>query len=266
MTAGSERDSLKISSPTRHRAKADFDHCYTPDPKHRFLERLTRAGFLPSEKITVHPGKQICRLIPFATLGNKTRQYLEFVSRPRESRKPGLSFGTGGKLDAYFKTIRANRLLRPFFVHRNYDWKASGPRERRLGWNFIQFRRQFPGTEMWFTEYERPGGKKPVWDKKPRHANGCLAIIGLHFEVNSSGRRYLEAILGGKINDGIRLECGTELAITAARKNRFRFVVLKTSSLKKFCTRARPDRIVDYQGRPAAIFTNPSGAWDLLVV
>ena len=243
----------------------DFDHCYTPDKNHRFLERLRRAGFAVAEKAVEHPGKQICRFIQFAPLGNKARQYLEFVSRPRGSSKPGLSFGAAGKLADYFKAIGSKRFLRPAFVHRNYDWKTAG-RERRLGWNFIEFHRKFPGTEIWFTEYERANGKKPVWDKKPRHANGCLAIIGLHFEVNSSGRRYLEAILGEKINGGVGLKCGTKLAITTARKNRFRFVVLKSSNLRKFCARARPDRIVDYQGQSAAVFANPSGAWDLLVI
>ena len=241
-----------------------FDHCYTPDDNHRFLARLRRAGFTLAAKAVEHPGGTRCRFLPFAAPRRAARQYLEFVSKPVRFSKPGLSFGCPGGAKKLFKTMRSNRFLRPAFEHRDYDWKTSGQRERQPGWNFIRLRRKFSAAEIWLTEYERAAGKAAPW-KPPLHANGCLGIVALHFEVNASGRRYFEALLG-KVKGRITLDCGTDLVLERAQRNRFRSVILKSSNFEAFCRRARPEEIIVYDDRPAARFKNPAGSWDLLVV
>lgn len=78
----------------------------------------------------------------------RLRLYLEFVSAPpRDSKRPGVSFSVKGSLEAYFKAMRGDRLLRPHFHHRNYEWKTRGTKERLPGWNFLSFKRRSPFAE-----------------------------------------------------------------------------------------------------------------------
>lgn len=120
--------------------------------------------------------------------------------------------------------------------------------------------------EVWLTEYERSGGKKRQVKSRLRHENGALGIIGLVFEATASGRRYFERILGRRIDESLRLPCGTQLIVEPAARTRFRGVLIKTSNFRRFCARAKPDKISFHGGRRTAVIKNPSGSWDILAV
>lgn len=172
-----------------------FDHCYTTDRDHKFLRRLSKAGFDLHPLIVEHPGQHVCRFVLFAPPQAKTRKYLEFISKPvRQRDKPGLSFSCTGRLEDRFHAIRRDRFLKPTFEHRNYNWKTTGRKVRDLGWNFVHFRRKISAAEIWLTEYEQ-SAKKPRLKSPSRHENGALGIIGLIFDATTSGRRYFEKIL-----------------------------------------------------------------------
>lgn len=252
---------------TSRSAALQFDHCYTTDRDHKFLKRLAKAGFNLDPSITEHPGRHVCRFIQFSSPQFKTRQYLEFISKPiRQGVKPGLSFRCAGRLEDRFKTIRRDRFLEPTFEHRNYSWKKTGKKVREPGWNFVHFRRKIAAVEVWLTEYERSGGKKPRVKLRVRHENGALGIIGLVFEATASGRRYFERILAKRVDGTLRLPCGTQLILEPAARTRFRGVLIKTSNFRRFCTRAKPDEISSHGGRMTAVIKNPFGSWDILAV
>lgn len=243
-----------------------FDHCYTKDVGHRFLARMGRAGFTLDPNPVEHPGRHVCRFIPFSRPGSLEKQYLEFISLPRgKVLRPGLSFSSDGPLSRHFARIRRNR-LRPTWTHRNYDWKANGPTPRRLGWNFVNFRVRSTAVKIWLTEYERPDGKPPRWKVPPRHANGALGVVGLVFEANAAGRRYFSGVLGRGVDGTLRLPCGTLLELIPARKTRFAGVVVKCRDLSRFIRRAKPDAVFLRDGKRTAVFKNPTGAWDVFVV
>lgn len=245
----------------------EFDHCYTTDRDHEFLGRLAKAGFTLDPSIVEHPGRHVCRFILFSPPQLKTRQYLEFISKPvRQGNKPGLSFRCADRLEDRFKAIRRDRFLKPTFEHRNYSWKTTGKKVRELGWNFIHFRRKISAAEVWLTEYERAGRKKTRLKSRPRHANGAISIIGLIFEVTASGRLYFESILRRKVEGALRLPCGTELILEHARTTRFRGVLIKSANFRRFCSLAKPDEIALIGSRMTATLKNPSGAWDIRVV
>lgn len=248
-------------------ASLSFDHCYTTDRDHKFLRRLAGAGFTLDPSVIEHPGRHICRFILFSPPQLKTRQYLEFISKPiRQGDKPGLSFSCTGRLEERFTSIRRDRILKPTFEHRNYSWKKTGKKVRELGWNFVHFRRKISAAEVWLTEYERPDGKKPRVKSRPRHENGALGIIGIVFEATASGFRYFERILQRRIDGTLRLPCGTQLILEPASRTRFRGVLIKSSNFRRFCVRAKPDEISSHEGRMTAVIKNPSGSWDILVV
>lgn len=244
-----------------------FDHCYTVDREHRFLARLANAGFTLDPKATEHPGRHTCRFIPFAPVDGLSRQFLEFISKPKDqSDKPGLSFAReGGPLHDHYAVIRRGSFLRPSFEHRNYEWKTRGRAPRRLGWNFVHFARKIPAAEIWLTEYERADGRASACEERPRHANGCLGIVGLHFEASAAGRRYFEAVLARPIQDRALLPHGVELTFEDSSATRFRYVVVRSRSLSRFRRVARPDALGAHRGRKAAFLRNPHG-WDVCVV
>lgn len=164
--------------------------------------------------------------------------------------------------------IRDGSPLRPRLIQRNFDWKAGGVKERRLGWNFLKFGRRTAMANIWYTEYEPQDAAAAK--KKPRpmpagfHPNTCRRLVGLRFEVNAAGRSYFEGALGRKASGkAVALAAGVELV--SARRNRFSAVVLQARDLKKFRRLARPDALTTFRGRPAALLKNPSGEWDILV-
>lgn len=243
-----------------------FDHCYTTDRDHKFLKRLSKAGFDLHPSIVEHPGRHVCRFILFAPPRAKARKYLEFISKPvRQSDKPGLSFSCAGRLEERFHAIRRDHFLRPTFEHRNYNWKTTGKKVRDLGWNFIHFGRKISAAEIWLTEYER-SAKKPRSKSPSRHKNGALGIIGLIFGATTSGRRYFEKILRRRIDGTLLLPCGTELILEPAASTKFRGVLIKASNFRRFCDLAKPDEISSRGGRMTAVIKNPAGSWDILVV
>lgn len=252
------------------RLKPEFNHCYTPDPSHRFHSRLGTMGFNADSKTVEHPGDHSCRFIMLTSRDRRLRLYLEFVSAPpRDSKRPGVSFSVNGSLEGYFKAMRGDRLLRPHFKHRNYEWKTRGTKEHLPGWNFLSFKRRPAFAEVWFTEYEDwPERAKPRSASNPllRHANGALCIVALEFDANPAGRRYLEAALRRTLGRVTRLACGTDLVLHPARRTAFRRVVIKARSLAAFRRKAKTAAPTTHEGRPALLIENPAGFWDIVVV
>ncbi|TBR17987.1 hypothetical protein EPO15_15720 [bacterium] len=250
--------------------KPEFNHCYTPDPGHRFHSRLGKLGFTLDPKTVEHPGKHSCRFIMLTSRDRRLRLYLEFVSAPpRDSKRPGVSFSVKGSLETYFKALRGDRLLRPHFKHRNYEWKTRGTKDHLPGWNFLSFKRQAPFAQVWFTEYEDYPGRAKLQKSRRRlmrHANGALGIVALEFDADPAGRRYLEAALRRKLAPVTRLACGTDLILTPARRTAFRRVVVKVRSLAAFRRRAKSATTAEHRGRPALLIKNPAGFWDLAAV
>lgn len=249
--------------------KPEFNHCYTPDPKHHFHSSLRRMGFTPHPRTVAHPGGHSCRFIMLRARDGRTPLYLEFSSAPpRHSRRPGVSFSVRGSLEAFAKGFSDARYLRPRLKHRNYEWKTRGQKERLAGWNFLSFGRHCPYAEVWYTEYEPEEGKT----RRPappaalmRHANGVLRLLALEFDANDSGRRYLSAALGRKLGERTRLACGTDIVLRPSRRNAFRAVVLRARSLAAFRRRAKGAVPTEHDGRPALFLKNPAGFWDIVV-
>lgn len=250
--------------------KPEFNHCYTPDPGHRFHSRLGKLGFTLDPKTIEHPGDHACRFVMLSSRDRRLRLYLEFVSAPpRDSKRPGLSFSVKGRLESYFKAMRADRTLRPRFEHRNYEWKTRGTKKHLPGWNFLNFKRQAPFAHVWFTEYEsNPDRAKRLKSarRRLRHPNGALSIVGLEFDATTAGRRYLEAVLRRKLGPVTRLACGTDLFLRPARRTAFRRVVIAARNLAAFRRKAKTAVPTTHEGRPALLIKNPAGFWDIAVV
>lgn len=250
--------------------KPEFNHCYTPDPGHRFHTRLGRLGFTLDPKTVEHPGEHSCRFIILTSRDRRSRLYLEFVSAPpHDSKHPGVSFSVKGSLESYFKAMRGDRFLRPHFTHRNYEWKTRGTEEHLPGWNFLNFKRRSPFAHVWFNEYETyPGRAKRRKAARhfTKHSNGALGIVALEFDANAAGRRYLEAALRRKLDGTTRLACGTDLMLRPARRTAFRRVVIEARSLAAFRRRVKSAVPTEHGGRPALLLKNPAGFWDIVVV
>lgn len=250
--------------------KPEFNHCYTPDPGHRFHSRLGRLGFTLNPNTVEHPGDHSCRFVMLASRDRRLRLYLEFVSAPpRDSKQPGVSFSVRGSLEEYSKAMRGDRFLRPRFEHRNYEWKTRGTKERLPGWNFLNFKRRAPFAEVWFTEYENtPDRAKRLKSAKRlmRHPNGALSIAALEFDAAPAGRRYLEAALRRKLGPVTRLACGTDLVLRPARRTAFRRIVVAAHSLAAFRRKAKTALPTTHEGRPALLIKNPAGFWDIVAV
>lgn len=231
---------------------------------------MGKLGFNADPKTVEHPGNHSCRFIMLTSRDRRLRLYLEFVSAPpRDSRRPGVSFSVKGSLEAYFKAMRGDRLLRPHFKHRNYEWKTRGTKEHLPGWNFLSFKRRPPFAEVWFTEYEDyPERAKLRKAAAPllRHSNGALSIVALEFDADPVGRRYLEAALRQKLGPVTRLACGTDFVLRPARRTVFRRVVIKARSLAAFRRKAKTAVPTVHEGRPALLLKNPAGFWDIVVV
>ncbi|MBI2363178.1 MAG: hypothetical protein HYV15_07330 [Elusimicrobia bacterium] len=249
--------------------KPEFNHCYTPDPGHRFHSSLGRRGFSLHPNTVEHPGQSRCRFIMFMAADGRTRVYLEFISKPgRKHEPPGLSFAVRGSLKGYYLGLGKTSFLRPRFKHRNYAWKERGTKERLPGWNFLTFGRKCPGIFIWFTESE-PSPEMTKMLRKTRHlvrhANGVGPLVGIDFSVNAAGRRYFEGLLGRRLDKPIVLPCGTEVSFTPARRTAFRAVVLRARGFPRFLKEARPDRVEVRDGLRTAVLTNPAGSWDMVV-
>ena len=250
--------------------KPEFNHCYTPDPGHKFHTRLGRLGFPLHPNTVEHPGNHSCRFIMLPARDHRTRLYLEFSSAPpKHSRRPGVSFSVRGSLESYFKALRRDPTLRARLKHRNYDWKARGHKVRLPVWNFLTFGRRSAFAEVWFTEYEpTPDRADRVRRQRSllRHANGAQRLLALEFDANPAGRRYLEAALRRKLGETTRLACGTDLVLKPARRTAFRRVVIEASSLAAFRRMARSAVPTEHGGRPALLLKNPAGFWDIVVM
>jgi len=219
--------------------------------------------------VAEHPGPHINRFIFFRSRSGRRPFCLEFISNCKsEKLEPGFSLAAETPLGDYFAGIEGDRFLKPTLTHRNYQWQKKGNRKRLPGWNFLNFGARFPAANVWLTEFESiPGEKRRrIVRKYIEHPNKVCAIVGFEFEVTPTGKRFFEGVLGKKLGGSVTLACGTRVFFTDASRNRFRYVILKTTDLKMFCTRGNPDRILSYRGRKAALLKNPSKSWDILVM
>jgi hypothetical protein len=240
-----------------------FDHCYTSDPKHRFLKRLKRLGFEEVAKPVRHPDESYCRFIMFRG-GNPTgTMYLEFIHRVPPKSFPGLSFGYDSDLEKLKSTMRLNSRL----IHRNYDWHKQPKCERRPGWNFLLFyNRNFRSIHFWVTQYDSIAEK----NRRKRVAtkvNGVRGVSGLDLQLNKYGLKFLESILQQRISNSVRLACGTILWIQAGSVNRVRAVVMRTGNVRKWAKEVGIRDLVTFRNKVAARIANPTPRmWDLLLI
>jgi hypothetical protein len=244
-----------------------FDHTYTADPRHKFLKRLEKLGFVLDEKEVEHPGRQFCRFILFASAKNPRKYtYLEFVNaKPGGDpvTKPGISFGYSNGLERFYRSLQKRGRYRAKFVHKNYDWKKDDV-TRLPGWNFVTFEGLgLRGLFPWLTEYE-PSPSRPKRKPVPKHPNGVFRHRGFVLELNPAGEKFLSYLLGRKLTPVTKLRCGTELYVTRARRTRVRAVVMECRSLPRFAERYGV-ATETFRGQPAARIVNPAGMWDLLI-
>lgn len=246
-----------------------FDHCYTQDHNHRFLAKLRKKGFTMASHKMEHPGGLLCKFIGFKASSPRKIQYLEFVHTAKGNtpeKIPGVSFAAKGSVERLYHRRKNAKFLRTSFMHRNYDWKKDS-KSRLPGWNFVMFKNMgFRSLWPWLTEYE----KRPNAKKKPssdfKHANHVVGIEALKFEVNPAGERFFKTICGKK-GDLLRLPCGTRFYFRKARVTRLKYVVLKSRNLKAFIKKYKPDRLIEHEGKPAALIENPNpNMWSVLVV
>lgn len=247
--------------------KIYIDHSYTNDPHHRFLNKLKRLGFVEYSKPVRHPGGSYCRFIGFSAGNPRKRMYLEFVHRvPRPYSQPGLSLGYAGRLELLSKKLKSSKQFKTKLIHRNYDWQKSPRRERRAGWNFLEFeKRRFRGFLPWVTEYEstpeRLKRKLP-----PKLVNGVSGIAGFDLILNADGIKFYESVLGRKISSSVQLNGGVILWIRPGKTNRICAVILKTKNVRHWARRTGIKDIVEFRGREAARIRNPDPKmWDILV-
>lgn len=231
-----------------------FDHTYTRDDNHKFLEILAKRGFTKSKNATVHPGGLTCRFVRFRPGTNKKYNYLEFVSTSKGRRgykMPGLSFRYERPLSELHHALENK--IETKLSHRNYDWKENS-RKRMPGWNFLDFKNiGLRGFLPWVTEYEDEPGVKykfPIL----KHKNRAQAISEIHFDINKKGRRFFESLFGVKIKSSITLACGTIFHFKDAVGNKMKTIVINRKRAKGKKT------------KPGFTVKNPGKGWDVEVV
>ena len=241
-----------------------FDHCYTSDPKHRFLNKLKRLGFEEVAKPVQHPGGSYCRFITFRGGNPMGRMYLEFVHRaPEPCYRPGLSFGYTGDL----QKLKSSRRINSKLIHRNYDWHKRPKRERRPGWNFLLFSKcKFRTIHFWITQYE-PTAERNRRKRPAIKVNGVSGVSGFDLQLNKHGLKFLESLLQRKISNSVRLACGTTLWVRPGSVNRVRAVVMKTGNVRKWAKEVGVRDLVMFRNKTAARIANPTPRmWDLLFI
>ena len=245
----------------------NFDHSYTEDMGHRFLNTLGRSGFVLAKNEVEHPGKHFCRFIMFRQ-GSAGRVYLEFVRVGKGGKRvdrPGVSLRYGGPLKEYFKSIKSRKGIKAKYIHKNYDWKKDS-KSVLPGWNFVTFLRPtFKNVYPWFTEYETYPGKKRL--PPPSHPNTAQGIRGLELHVRGADRPKLEKIFGQKFSGKDVILGGIRLFIEPGRSTRIAALVLECKSLTRFMKLAKIKSTILWRGHKAALIKNPArGMWDIVVV
>jgi len=278
----------------------EFDHCYQHISSVEEYDQLGKRGFFVNETPMVeHPGALQCRFLRFHSatqeLGERVL-YLEFICNydaeiyrqhraskgesvdPHLMFEPGFSLRAKESLEDFYKKKRDlfwDEGIK--FFHRNYDWKAN-PLDRLPGWNFVDFKKNiFPEINVWLTEYESVGKRQSGSDYR-RHMNTCVHFKGFVWKKNDKGMKNMSSLMDLRFQDGkILMKDGISLWVTeptsalgkefAGRKAYpFWAAVLTCSDFHAFKKEASPDKIVEFEGRPAGLIQMGSRGWDILVV
>lgn len=242
-----------------------FDHCFTNDPKHRFLKRLEKSGFILKPETVEHPGQAFCRFIMFGTGtgANKKFQYLEFVDQRGKKKQynEGLLLGFSRGLEGFAKKLSRSVDVQVF--HKNYAWKENS-RDRLPGWNFVSFKNlAFRTLPTYFIEYEPSPTRKKR--KAPNHPNGVHSIIAVELNVNAPGKSFFKKILDISSGDS-RKHGSTRFNLISAPRNEIHRVILKCKNIDKFIRRCDIDEEIEWNGKRAALIRNPAGLWDIVVI
>jgi hypothetical protein len=241
-----------------------FDHCYTPDQNHRFLKRLESLGFIFNPETVEHPGKAFCRFLmfPCAEISGRKAQYLEFVHcEGKGYRTPGLLLGYSGSLKRFAKKLAP--VLDVDFFHKNYDWKENS-KDALPGWNFLTFKNLgFRTLNAYFIQYEK--GPKRHKRPAPKHPNGVESLYAVEFEIEKRGRSYFKKIFGSRWNEKIKVR-NSFFFFKKGKRTDIRRVILKSKNIDKFIASYDIDREIVWNGRRAALISNPSGKWDIVII
>jgi hypothetical protein len=203
--------------------KIYFDHCYSIDEGHNFLNILEGMGFVADHRVTEHPNV-MCKFIFF-----KNNRYIEFVHKLSGSETftpSGFSFGYSDSINTFKEELETNTTLKTSLVHKNYDWK-NNDNDLLPGWDYLNFENtNFPLLHLWFTQYgPRPNSTFDV----PVHPNGATEILGHNFIVNKEGRDFFSTLLNQKIQDEIILNDGTVLHFKDGAKNHHSAVLIHSN-------------------------------------
>lgn len=280
-------------------ARFSLDHAYNLVDSSKIFQSLVERGFTASTREVEHEGRVLCRFFLFPGPESQRFQYLELCEiqdaqaqravRERDSQRslseqeltePGLSLRSDEALLRIFETSRAQLAgYEPWFEHRSRRWQEdpSGP-----GWNYLQFRRGLvPGCNLWITEYEAhdPQAPRPSASEIPPHANTADRFLGALLHAPEPELRGLRQLLAAaEERDGALVlpGCGTLwiagardgpelLAGLAQKQTPLAAVVLRCSSLERFCEVARPDYVIPWRGQRAAGIRLGRNQWDILV-
>lgn len=240
----------------------EFDHTFTQDQRHRFLAQLEKLRFTLLPGATEHPGG-VCRFIAFE---QKCRHYLEFIHQTKGAGRAGLSFRTAkGNLKGFYQRLQRSSRLDMEYVHRNYDWQ-KGEDEYRPGWNFLNFPKSTPkNLWVWITEYEKSTQRKKRITLP--HKNQALAVVGIEFQVSLRDRKFFECLLGGSLEHGVVLACGTKLYFRDAKRTRQTAVAVAMKDLDRLNQAKHGFTLTSFAGAPALRIKNPAPKmWDILLV
>ena len=242
-----------------------FDHAFTTDQNHYFLNSLGKNGFKIEEDTVNHPNS-ICRFIKF-----NNQKYLEFISAPNQSsadKMPGLSFCSDRNLLKIQKKLNLKG-IESRFEHRNYDWESNSS-DYLPGWNFLTFKNlPFRTILPWVTEYELRVGVKRRKNPIIKHPNRVSSIAGLHFELNSKGESYFEKLLGRKIKDKIEFKDGMTFYFSQGRLNLFKNVILESENFNHTTKYFSESNLQKWNGKLSIRVLNTSKnkrMWDLIIV
>lgn len=244
-----------------------FDHTYSTDMTFKFRKKLEKIGFKLSPHATRHPGGSICKFIGIKGSRQQPRQYLEFIHKRKGHEPypcPGLSLAANMPVEKYFNRIKNDKVLKPTFLHRDYDWKTPST-DRRPGWNFVFFKNTPDQIRFWLTEYE-PTSVKYKKIQKISHANTALRISRIEIDVSRKDEKFFCKIFKVRTLGLLELNCGTQIQFTSAKKTREKAVVIEVKSLNKLSGYRGLTQSI-YNGKPAYQISNPvRNSWDLVFV
>lgn len=275
--------------------RLSLDHAYNLVDSPASFRSLIARGFTPNPHEVEHEGGLLCRFFLFPGPGRERFQYLELceirdpqalrTARERESRRPlsaqdllepGLSLRSDEPLTATYEALRGELARHePVLTHKSRRWQTdpAGP-----GWNYLKFRRgPLPGCNLWITEYEQhdPEARLPSAAEIPPHTNTAYQLAGAVLRLQEAERRSLRALLadppGGE--SSLVLPGGAALWLLrpgeapelAAKQSPLVAVVLRCTSLARFCEVARPDYELDFRGQRAVGIRLGTSRWDILV-